>query len=101
MDQLQDVDLVIMGHIHEILGKVGVRMTASDDCKTIKQVCTVGMLTGSYLRAYASGHTSYAEMKGYIPTAMGATRATFCPSSRELEVHNKVVAGQSHYYGEQ
>jgi len=96
MGQLQDVDLIIMGHLHEILGKVVVRLTASADCTSIHQVCSVGMLTGSYLRSYDKGHTSYAEVKGYSPNALGATRATFSPLYRELEVRNKAIVGGSH-----
>jgi len=96
MGQLQDVDLVIMGHLHEILGKVTVRLMASDDCSAIHQVCSVGMLTGSYLKSYDKGHTSYAEVKGYSPNALGATRATFSPLYRELEVRNKAIVGHPH-----
>jgi hypothetical protein len=79
-------DLVIMGHPHEQLAKPFVRLTTNEECSEIKEKVTMGLITGSYLRGYMSGMVSYGERRGYSPTTIGATRARYIPSSRDLTV---------------
>jgi predicted phosphodiesterase len=79
-----DADIYFMGHVHEQKGQRQVRLTADADCKHIRCKETVGVITGSYLKTYASGTTSYGEEKGYSPTPLGAARVQINPETREV-----------------
>lgn len=81
-----DTDLVMTGHLHEQMAKLNVRLSPNTDCSEIKQRQTMVLMTGSYLRTYSPGYTSYGEMRGYQPTTLGATRATYSPSEKRLVV---------------
>lgn len=84
-----DADLVMMGHVHEQFAKAFLRMVPNADCSDINQKVTMGMITGSYLKTYAPGFTSYGEIKGYSATTLGATRARYIPHERILTVENR------------
>ena len=84
-----DADLVMMGHVHEQMAKAFLRLTPNGDCSEIDQKVTMGLITGSYLRTYASGFTGYGEIKAYAPTTIGATRARYIPAERTLTVENR------------
>lgn len=84
-----DADLVMMGHVHEQFAKAFVRLTPDDTCSEVVSKVTMGLITGSYLMAYPPGFTSYAEMRAYPPTTMGATRARYTPDTGELVVENR------------
>lgn len=84
-----DADLVIMGHVHEAFTKAFVRLHPGERCDGIHNRITMGMISGSYLRTYASGFVSYGEQRGYFPTTLGASRARYCPMDRTLTVENK------------
>jgi hypothetical protein len=45
----------------------------------------VGVISGSYLKTYAQGVTTYGEQKGYEPTSLGAAWVQIHPESRRLE----------------
>jgi len=84
-----DADLVLMGHCHEQFAKAFLRLSPNINCTEIQQKVTMGLITGSYLRTYAPGFTSYGEIKGYSPTTLGATRARYMPKDRILTVENR------------
>lgn len=84
-----EADLVMMGHVHEQFAKAFLRLTVNENCTEIGQKVTMGLITGSYLRTYASGFTGYGEVKGYSPTTLGATRARYTPHDRTLTVENR------------
>jgi hypothetical protein len=88
-----DADLVIMGHLHTQLAKAWVRLGADAACRKITQKPTMGLMTGTYLRAYPEDMTSYMEQRGYAPSVLGATRAMFKPNPNgraRLAVENVV-----------
>ena len=83
-----EADLVMMGHVHEQFAKSFTRMTTNETGTDISSHTTMGMITGSYLRAYVPEFTSYAEVKMYQPTTLGASRARYIPSEVRLTVEN-------------
>lgn len=84
-----DADLVLMGHVHEQFAKAFLKLVPNSDCSEIGQKATMGLITGSYLRTYASGFTGYGEIKAYSATTLGATRARYIPCERILTVENR------------
>lgn len=89
VDMTQDCDLIMMGHLHEALAKVFVRMTVDNTCSELKQKVIMGMATGSYLKIYTPECTSYGEIRGYTPTTIGSSRAIFNPLHRTLTIENR------------
>lgn len=79
-------DLVMTGHLHEQIAKQFQRLFPNETCTAIDSKPTMGLITGSYLRTYAPDFTSYGELKGYFPTALGASFARYIPSTRRLSV---------------
>lgn len=79
-----DADIYFMGHVHEQKGQRLVQISANADCSLITQKTRIGVISGSYLKTYCSGHTSYGEAKGYAPTPLGAARVKITPETREL-----------------
>jgi hypothetical protein len=84
-----EADLVMLGHVHEQFAKAFIRLQPDETCTEIGSKITMGLITGSYLKTYASGYTGYGEVGGYAPTTMGATRARYCPLTRSLTVENR------------
>jgi hypothetical protein len=84
-----DADLVLTGHLHEQISKPFVRLHGGSDCTEVRQKITMALMTGSYLRNYGRNHTSYAEIKAYFPTTIGASCARYKPSTRELVIENR------------
>lgn len=83
-----DADLVMVGHLHEQLAKVFVRLTTNAYGTEINAKNCVAMMTGSYLRGNPSGCTQYSEVRGYPPTTIGATKARYRPGDGRLTVEN-------------
>lgn len=88
VDNVQ-ADLVMMSHIHEQIGKPFVRLTPDEACSEITQVYTMALVTGSYLKIYEPGYTSYGEIRGYTPTILGASRAHYLPSTMEIIIEHR------------
>lgn len=84
-----EADLVMMGHVHEEFAKKFLRLSPNENCTEIREKVTMGLITGSYLRTYASGFVGYGEAKGYSPAALGATRAIYPPKEMSLTVENR------------
>ena len=68
-DIARGADLVAIGHLHDMLAKYFTSLTTVDG--KVADMLQLGVMTGSFLRAYDSGSTSYAEVKGYPPNALG------------------------------
>lgn len=81
-----DADLVMTGHLHEQIAKTFVRLFPNASCTAVDSKTTMGLITGSYLRTYSPDFTSYAEIKGYFPTTLGASFARYIPSTKRLSV---------------
>jgi hypothetical protein len=86
---MSEADLVMVGHLHEQIAKPFVRLKPNDDCSSITESVTMGLITGSYLRIYGPGYTSYGEVKLYSPTTLGATRARYSPLNKSMVVENR------------
>jgi len=89
IDMAYDADLCIMEHLHEAISKNTVRLTPGDDCREITGRPFMGMISGTYLRGYASGFVSYGEKRGYAPTTLGASKARYVPATGDLIIENK------------
>jgi len=85
MDYFQ-ADLTIIAHIHDQNAKRLVRLRANEDCEELVEIPQVGMVTGTYLRTYATGEASYGEKRGFRPVPLGAVSAKFRPDKKELRV---------------
>ncbi len=81
-----DADILLKGHVHRraILRHVGFgwgvhKLVASH---------RVIVLTGSYLKGYAEGETTYSERKAYPPNELGGTCVLVHPRSRTIDAVN-------------
>lgn len=79
-------DLVMLGHVHEALAKPFVKLTTNESCNKLKSKITMGMISGTYLKCYEEDVVTYGEMKGYNPTTLGASKATYIPSIGRLSI---------------
>jgi hypothetical protein len=79
-----DADIFFMGHVHDQMGARIQVLTADADCVKLRNRTKIGVVSGSYLKTYASGVTSYGEMKGYEPTTLGAAFVSIKPQAREI-----------------
>ena len=59
-------------------------LCADADCTKIRNRTRLGVVSGSYLKTYAQGVTSYGEQKGYEPVTLGAAWVKINPETREM-----------------
>jgi len=83
--QMFDADIYMIGHVHDQKGQRLVTVGANDKCDGIVSRDKVGVITGSYLRTYAKGVTTYGEKKGYAPVPLGASFVRIRPETREVK----------------
>jgi hypothetical protein len=79
-----DADIFFMGHVHDQMGARLTPLVADSDCLKILHRTKLGVISGSYLKTYAQGVTSYGEQKGYEPTTLGAAFVQVRPDTREM-----------------
>jgi hypothetical protein len=79
-----DADIFFMGHVHDQMGARLTPLCANDACDKITHRTKLGIISGSYLKTYAQGVTTYGEQKGYEPTTLGAAWAMIRPETREI-----------------
>lgn len=79
-----DADIFFMGHVHDQMGARIQVLTADSKCEKLQNREKIGVISGSYLKTYAQGVTSYGEQKGYEPTTLGAAWVSIRPATREL-----------------
>ena len=77
-------DVYFCGHVHDQVGRREPAIGADDDCANIRAFQRVGVVSGSYLKTYAQGVTTYGEQRGYRPTALGAAWVRIRPETREI-----------------
>lgn len=91
LKRLQDVmsyfeaDLYFAAHVHH--GQQALReitVGGDADCKAARQIQRLGVISGSYLKTYADGETTYGEMRGYAPSVLGAAAIRIRPETREV-----------------
>lgn len=79
-----EADLVFMAHVHEPVATPNNRLGANRECDKIENRRQVGVITGSYLKTYAEGTTTYGEQKMYDPVELGAKHAIIIPGQRHI-----------------
>lgn len=79
-----DADIFFMGHVHDQMGARLQVLTANADCTHLTNRQKLGVISGSYLKTYAQGTTSYGEQKGYEPTTLGAAWVQIRPTTQEM-----------------
>jgi hypothetical protein len=79
-----EADIFFMGHVHDQMGARLTPLCADADCQKIRHRTKLGVISGSYLKTYAQGVTTYGEQKGYEPTTLGAAWVQVKPNTREL-----------------
>jgi predicted phosphodiesterase len=79
-----EADIFFMGHVHDQMGARLTPLVADSDCLKIRHRTKLGVISGSYLKTYAQGVTSYGEQKGYEPTTLGAAFVQVRPDTREM-----------------
>ena len=79
-----DADVFFMGHVHDQMGARLQVLTADTNCRKLRNREKIGVISGSYLKTYAQGVTSYGEQKGYEPTTLGAAWVSIKPQTREM-----------------
>jgi hypothetical protein len=62
-------DIYLMGHLHAMTQHTPDRLTFRNG--RIKSIKLAATITGSWLKAYTQGKSSYAEEKGYKPSRIG------------------------------
>ena len=78
-----DADVFFCGHVHDDISKKFIQLSISRDGKSLMEKVKLGTITGSYLRTYAQGCTTYGEQRGYEPVPLGAVSVTFEPDKME------------------
>ena len=86
MHRWPKADIVIIGHVHEKMMHLNVPLDGNAKCSKIIQSPQIGVITGSYLKTYSEGVTTYGEQRGYAPVALGAAAVVIQPTSGELSV---------------
>jgi predicted phosphodiesterase len=79
-----EADVFFMGHVHDQMGARLTPLCANEDCTKIRNRTRLGVISGSYLKTYAQGVTSYGEQKGYEPVTLGAAWVKVKPATREM-----------------
>lgn len=80
-----EADIFMVGHVHDQKGQRMVKIGASGECTRIEASERIGVISGSYLKTYAQGVTTYGEMKGYAPVPLGASFIRIRPETREMK----------------
>jgi len=75
--QQTTADLTLVGHLHDILMYPDIQLFP--DGGRIRQRVKLAIMTGTYLRTYSHGITTYAERKGYDPAPLGSPRIPLYP----------------------
>jgi hypothetical protein len=79
-----EADIFFMGHVHDQMGARLTPLIADDACEKIRHRTKIGVISGSYLKTYALGVTTYGEQKGYEPVSLGAAHVNIRPGTREV-----------------
>jgi predicted phosphodiesterase len=80
-----DADIFFLGHVHDQQGRREVQVGANSDCTKLITKTKLGVISGSYLKTYEQGVTTYGEQKGYAPTVLGSAVVTIIPDKREVK----------------
>ncbi len=83
-----DVDMVLMGHDHQKVGKRIPRMRCNDNMRMVARPIVLAR-TGSFLKTYIEGDTTYSERKAYRTTDLGVVRIDirFQGDNKDIDIH--------------
>jgi len=79
-----DADIYAIAHVHGQTVLVDTTIAADATCKNLVDKVKIGIITGAYFRTYNQGATTYAEIKGYMPSTLGAVQLTIQPARRRV-----------------
>ena len=74
-----DAEIYMVGHVHDQEGVRMITVGADTYCTNLVQKHKLGVISGSYLKTYAQGVTTYGEQRGYAPTTLGAATVEINP----------------------
>jgi len=79
-----DANIYMVGHVHDQTGKRIVQLGADRSCRKLTETQRVGVISGSYLKTYSQGVTTYGEQRMYRPTVLGAAVISIRPFKHEI-----------------
>ena len=82
-----EADIYLSAHTHQIVSSKRVILTVSQRSRDIIERIQVFAVTGSFLRGYAVGNTSYVEESVKRPTRIGTITVDIQPNRRDIDVH--------------
>ena len=80
-----EADIYMTGHVHDQEGVRVITVGADQHCRKLTQKHKLGVISGSYLKTYAPGVTTYGEQRGYSPTTLGAATVEIDPDKRKFK----------------
>lgn len=80
-----DADIYMVGHVHDQEGRRQITIGADQECRKLIERHRVGIISGSYLKTYAPGVTTYGEQRGYEPTVLGASAVKITPHAPQAK----------------
>lgn len=82
---LSSADITMVGHLHEALAKPEPLLDLDPSGKKIVERKRMAIMTGSYLKTYATGQAGYGERALYAPSTIGATWVAINPCARRIK----------------
>ncbi len=79
-----DADIYMIGHVHDQQGRRHPTIGADAACRKLVEKVKIGVVSGSYLKTYAQGITTYGEQRMYKPTNLGAAFVHIQPDKNEV-----------------
>lgn len=83
-------DVYVSGHTHDMFVTSALVDTMTDSGNYVQKMLYFGN-TGTFLRSYVQGQSSYAEAAGYRPNKVGYLEAEFNPVDRSVEMKEVVL----------
>uniref|UniRef100_A0A6M3LGV4 Calcineurin-like phosphoesterase domain-containing protein n=1 Tax=viral metagenome TaxID=1070528 RepID=A0A6M3LGV4_9ZZZZ len=79
-----EADIYFAGHVHDRVGRREPTIGANAACDKLEAHERLGIISGSYLKTYAQGVTTYGEQRGYRPVSLGASWVRIKPHTRAM-----------------
>lgn len=79
-----DADVYMVGHVHDQEGRRQPCLRANSTCTKLVGRDKIGVISGSYLKTYEQGTTTYGEQRAYAPTVLGAARVIIEPDKKKI-----------------
>ena len=79
-----DANIFMVGHVHDQEGRRQIQIGANSACTRLIEKKKLGLISGSYLKTYEQGVTTYGEQRGYEPTVLGMATVTISPDKNDF-----------------